>query len=148
MTDKQIIIDGVDVSKCKYFDCDSKKCKAEYYVRHGYEIVEYDSCRENPNCYYKQLKRKEQECEELKEAIDRLLKIQYQLADSCNKYVQTLTEIKEIVEGMHDLWNNKTPYTDMDNLVKHLLECELNRIRYKLDEISECEVKNENIRNL
>ena len=71
MTDKQIIIDGVDVSKCKYFDCDSKKCKAEYYVRHGYEIVEYDSCRENPNCYYKQLKRKEQECEELKEDVER-----------------------------------------------------------------------------
>ena len=61
---------------------------------------------------------------------------------------QTLQEIKEIAEGMHDLWINKTPYTDMDNLVKHLLECELNRIRYKLDEISECEAKNENIRNL
>ena len=71
MTDKQIIIDGVDVSKCKYFDCDSKKCKAEYYVRHGYEIVEYDSCRENPNCYYKQLKRKEEECEELKKIINK-----------------------------------------------------------------------------
>ena len=71
MTDKQIIIDGVDVSKCKYFDCCHKECKAEYYVRHGYEIVEYDSCRENPNCYYKQLKRKEQECEELKEDRER-----------------------------------------------------------------------------
>ena len=86
------------------------------------------------------LQEKEQECEKLKEAIDSLLKIQYQLADSCTKYEQTLTKIKEIVEGMHDLWINKTPYTDMDNFVKHLLECELNRIRYKLDEISECEV--------
>ena len=46
-----------------------------------------------------QLKDKEQECEKLKEAIDRLLKIQYQLADSCNKYVQTLTEIKEFAEN-------------------------------------------------
>ena len=59
------------------------------------------------------------------------------------KLKQTLAEIKEIAEGMHDLWINKTPYTDMDNLVKHILECELNRIRYKLDEISECVVKNE-----
>ena len=75
MTDKPIIIDSVDVSKCKYFDCDSKECKAEYYVRHGYEIVEYDSCIENPNCYFKQNKRKEQEC---------------------NKLKQTLAEIKEI----------------------------------------------------
>ena len=45
MTYKQIIIDGVDVNNCKYFDCDSKECKAEYYVRYGYEIVKYDSCR-------------------------------------------------------------------------------------------------------
>lgn len=59
------------------------------------------------------------------------------------KLLRILAEIKEIAEGMHDLWINKTPYTDMDNLVKHLLECELNRIRYKLDEISECEVEND-----
>ena len=44
---------------------------------------------------------KEQECEKLKEAINILLKIQYQLADSCTKYEQTLTEIKEIAEGMN-----------------------------------------------
>ena len=48
-----------------------------------------------------QLKRKEQECEKLKEAIDGLLKIQYQLADSCNKYVQTLAEIKDICSEMN-----------------------------------------------
>ena len=60
------------------------------------------------------------------------------------KLKQTLAEIKEIAEGMHDLWINKTPYTDINNLVKHILECELNRIRYKLDEIIECEVENDN----
>ena len=75
MADKQIIIDGVDVSGCKYFDCCNKECKAEYYIRHGYEIVEYDSCKENPNCYFKQLKRKEQECEELKSDLTDLSKI-------------------------------------------------------------------------
>ena len=90
MTDKQIIIDGVPVQDCCYFD----------YENDGYEdscYIHQNECSAQ-NCYYKQLKRKEQECEELKEAIDRLLKIQYQLADSCNKYVQTLTEIKEIAE--------------------------------------------------
>lgn len=59
MTDKQIIIDGVDVSGCENlmqgivpFGCmeDRKTC----------------SCMNNPNCLYKQLKRKEQECERLK----------------------------------------------------------------------------------
>ena len=69
MTYKPIIIDGVDVSKCKYFDCDSKECKAEYYVRYGYEIVEYYSCRKNKNCYYKQLQREKQKREELKKDL-------------------------------------------------------------------------------
>ena len=86
MTNKQIIIDGVDVSKCKYFDCDSIKCKAEYYVRHGYEIVEYDSCRENPNCYYKQLKRKEQECNKLKQTLADIKKIALILAPMTDEY--------------------------------------------------------------
>lgn len=35
-------------------------------------------------------------------------------------------------------------YATREEAVKHLLECELNRIRYKLDEISECEVENDN----
>ena len=64
MTDKQII-DGVDVSGCKNlmqgivpFGCmeDRKTC----------------SCMNNPNCLYKQLKRKEQECEELNKTITNL----------------------------------------------------------------------------
>ena len=125
MTDKQIIIDDADVSKCKYIDIENFENPICNCISQRNECK--IPCENNKDCYYKQLKRKEQEY---------------------NKLKQTLTEIKEIAEGMHDLWINKTPYTDMDNLVKHLLECELNRIRYKLDEISECEAKNENIRNL
>ncbi len=55
MTDKQIIINGVDVGWCKnYNEANSKDCETLYI------------CAENPNCYYKQLKAKEQECERLK----------------------------------------------------------------------------------
>ena len=72
MTDKeQIIIDGVDVSKCKYYAlqkhydiesdglwkvCYSKDCK-------------YSICANNYDCYYKQFKRKEQECKKLNNKI-------------------------------------------------------------------------------
>lgn len=55
MTDKQIIIDGVDVSGCDYFNftdehyCD--ECSSEF----GCAI-----CDERPNCNYKQLARKTQ----------------------------------------------------------------------------------------
>lgn len=64
MTDKTII-DGVDISGCEHYD---EVCLGNHH---------YKWCKDNDNCYYKQLKRKEQECDQLK---------------------QTLTEIKEIAE--------------------------------------------------
>ena len=72
MTDKQIIIDGCDVSGCVYRA--EEKC-----------ILKDDECHFFPNCDHKQLKRKEQECEELKvenkklkeELLDLKLQISY-----------------------------------------------------------------------
>ena len=81
MTNEQIIINDIDVSKCEYYDKNKPllTCVCEEYP-----------CSECPNCYYKQLKRseaqcegmfvshtdlekkykaKEQECEELKNAV-------------------------------------------------------------------------------
>ena len=67
MTDKQIIIDGIDVSGCSYgeIEKDIFKCSCEYNVRSASMF-----CKDNPNCYYKQLKAKEQECEELKSRLN------------------------------------------------------------------------------
>ena len=56
MTDKQIIIDGVDVSECRclaYPELDNPMCNGLYL-----------GCKNN-NCEYKKWKRKEQECERL-----------------------------------------------------------------------------------
>lgn len=97
MTDKQIIIDG---KECRYWfrlnPDDYRKCSLR-----GKD----DNCDEIKDCFIKELlgklALKEQECEELKETIDGLLKIQYQLADSCTKYEQTLTKIEEIAERNH-----------------------------------------------
>ena len=68
MTDKQIIIDGVDVSSCKFYNADDKTCREEN-SKYPIDICEFAKC-EGCNCYYKQLKRKEQECEELKNRSD------------------------------------------------------------------------------
>ena len=68
MTDKQIIIGGVDVSGCEFY-CDG--CCTELTDSYGDYI---DKCTEYNNCYYKQLKRKEQECERLKEKLNPKLK--------------------------------------------------------------------------
>ena len=69
MTDKQTIIDGVDVSGCVALKDDGIKkplCRA------GGITSVYKSClcADNPNCYYKQLKRKEQECEEIRNKLN------------------------------------------------------------------------------
>ena len=55
--DNKVIVDGVDVGGCEYYDEErpTLTCTCEEYP-----------CSECPNCYFKQLKRKEQECEELK----------------------------------------------------------------------------------
>ena len=72
MTDKeQVIIDGVDVSKCNFaiLPKDSCPAKSRPYAReisciackeHN-TILNY--CKNNPNCYFKQLAHKTRECE-------------------------------------------------------------------------------------
>ena len=60
MTDKQIIIDGVDVSGCLHYSDRDGYCEACKDDIDGYSFTK---CSSEDNCYYKQLKRKEQECE-------------------------------------------------------------------------------------
>ena len=63
MTDKeQIMIDGVNVSGCKFFEP-----KAQVMQCHRGALTQ--RCKAN-NCYFKQLKRKEQECEKYKQTLD------------------------------------------------------------------------------
>ena len=64
MTDKQTIIDGVDVSRCEF---NYIEMFAEHYGCNLYppEL----NCEYHPNCLFKQLARKTQECEELKEQL-------------------------------------------------------------------------------
>ena len=117
MTDKQIIIDGVNVAGCEDYG---------YRGKAGYWCHYYDEpCTDCSNCYYKQLKRKEQECEELKEEIGDLKEIIQRhdndnnallsefedgLVDYYRRYKECLTEIKEIAENM----NNECFYDDFE----------------------------------
>ena len=116
MTDKQIIIDGVDIKDCKRRIGKDNFCR--YYKR---------PCAENNyNCIWKKYLRKEKECEKLKTDNATLfdkametrkentnmqvqlyqLKAENKLFRTCHdneqekrrKYEQTLTEIKEITK--------------------------------------------------
>jgi citrate synthase len=61
MTDKQIIIDGVDVSGCEFYN---KVIGEDAYCNIDEEHL--CTCISYENCYYKKLKAKEQECEAYK----------------------------------------------------------------------------------
>ena len=105
MTDKQIIIDGVDVAGCEDY---GYRGKARYWC-HNYD----EPCTDYPNCYYKQLKAKEQECEELKHEVELMMD-----CESCkiDEYKQTLTEIKDMCSEinceslMQNYWCGNTDF--------------------------------------
>ena len=94
-----IVIDGVDVSECECIIEDYQRAnnfEGRYeHIKNVCELGERGAeyynlfCKDNPNCYYKQLKRKEQENQ---------------------RYGQTLIEIEDIVKGM----NIECFYSDFD----------------------------------
>ena len=101
MTDKQIIIDDVDVSGCKHYK--NRTCIADYCLT-DMPFGEA-KCELNPNCYYKQLQREKQNSQEARdvaikefnraEELKTLLKRKEQ---ECEELKQTLAEIKEFAE--------------------------------------------------
>lgn len=104
-TNEQIMIDGVDVSKCRYFRPGSAlTCSRRY----GGAC---DNKYSNELCYFKQLAHKTRECEELKKQLDK------QVKDSANRYSELNRE-----------WNNRCKKY-ADDLKS------LNRYRKALEEI-------------
>lgn len=127
MENKQIIIDGVNVRECAciiedyYYQQANNLANGYKHIKNVCELGESGSehynlfCKDNPNCCYKQLKRKEQECEELKKTImykcpqcgeEYLNPIGASLYEENNKLEQTLTDIKKIAEKdfNHTCW--------------------------------------------
>ena len=109
MEHKPIYVDGVDVSGCKYCNlrkhhdivsdelwevCYSKDCK-------------YSTCANNPNCYYKQLARKTQECEELKAYAQRQENQREEYHKEYLKKDKALEEIEGYInnQGIDNKWN-------------------------------------------
>lgn len=95
MTDKQeIIIDSVDVSECKNYNGSIVMDCLLY-------PLQTDACKNNPNCYYKQLQRKTAECEELKNTLNKLTRgvvipmQEPEVINLANHYHKALDEIEK-----------------------------------------------------
>ena len=103
MTDKQMIIDGVDVSECNFCEwksSDIHQCRIR--------LASFESTCKGYNCHYKQLKHKEQECERLK----------WYLKEIRDDELKTLdVELDEYETHCID-----TEYSNVINLVEEALE--------------------------
>lgn len=137
MTDKeQIIIHGVDVSECLFYQSNFEEdydVKIKHFCSNWHNSCESAN---NSNCYFKQLARKTQECEELKKLVVRCsegwgkeacMKNWYQQSEQAKQeenhdltmklygYRKALEEIErlanennELLQGYHHEWaNNK-----------------------------------------
>ncbi len=153
-----IIIDGIDVSECSYAILPKKQCpmKSMPYAKETSctackeNNTRLNFCKNNPNCYFKQLKSKEQECKslynKLQKAENNCIKVfnlfselgeKYtKLKVECEKYKKCIDDIKiinkDLLKGICDNcdWHN-TDGCDPEDFV-----CgELIKIKQKINEV-------------
>lgn len=119
MTDKEIIINGIDVSECAYlklldngvYDC----------IAGTQQCLKYRVCECNHNCYFKQLKRKEQECEELK-FNEKKFRIDAARAKmKASKYKQALDEIEKIADDYNRVGKTSQYYRDGFDEIQNII---------------------------
>ena len=110
MTDKQIIIDGVDVSGCVFYgfsNLNNHLCGSKEFSK-----IDCTYCNNNHNCYYKQLKRKEQECENgikrIKDLEERIINHSDTIEEYCNKLAKKQQECEKLSFDNFDLKDQLT----------------------------------------
>ena len=143
MTDKQIIIDG---EQCEYLR-DTGLCRLTYcFTEKSYDC---SMCNDNPNCYYKQLKAKEQECEELKiyiESNEQQVKEVETLVMDNDRLINELDQLKAENDNIKETFDSlfKVQYKLADNNKK--LRQTLTEIKEFFNE--ECIICKENYINI
>ncbi|MBO7696230.1 MAG: hypothetical protein J6T10_26640 [Methanobrevibacter sp.] len=110
---EEIIIDGVNVAECEFY---TPTCVSMHIWG---ETTKTNKCEENHNCYYKQLKRLEQERDELKKACDKckLFDIEKTNRDLLERIDKLEHENKEL----------KTWLESKEKQFKHLIEYNQNK---------------------
>lgn len=136
MTDKEIIeIDGINVLECEHYQYKSlKDCEMRYPESGDCEIgllnYLFDGnldmeklCKDNPNCYFKQLSRKTAECKELKKELDKEHLLMLEKQDKATRYFLVLNGIKEYIYNntdfdVNDSIQSKTSGYDILQMIK------------------------------
>lgn len=144
---KPVMIDRVDVSECIFYQANFEEdfdVKINHFCSNWHNSCESVN---NSSCYYKQFKRKEQECEELKRLIAKQSNAKIQLSKLKDKQYkefcdmkQTLAEIKEMLK---EICMEECSFDWNKTSKKHCGDCDC-RYGQILQKISECEVKDDN----
>ena len=139
MTDKQIIIDGVDIAGCEFavkpindnrIKCHCAKGLLQIVkMQEQPESIKSGLCENNPNCYYKQLKRKEQENNSLQAQVNNIT-VQSNnaitvLEQENEELKQTLAEIKGIAKSFCNVCKEFEPEKCKSN---NYMYCNYNKI--------------------
>ena len=107
MSNKQVIIDRVDVSGCEKQGetIAGITCGNGERIRLANEIItKHKLCKDNPNCVYKQLKRKEQACKEWKEEYHAKVEELNELEEKLLRKEQECKELeKELAKVYKDI---------------------------------------------
>lgn len=162
MTDKeQIMIDGVDVSGCSYLDivneriwCDNVNISS---VGKSSQCP-YVDCLKNPNCHYKQLARKTQECNELKieneELNNRMAKVIYRATGGRLSYSNyTLDAIEQAFNDQLEILSDQKIEEETKELnqklylVQNEVHSKIEYIQEQKEEIKQLEQKYEELKN-
>ncbi len=133
---ERIMIDGCNVSECLFYQSNFEEdydVKIKHFCSNWHNSCESAN---NSNCYFKQLARKTQECEELKNEYWKLEQGNDFLAEKNSRLKGCLAEIKEIAEPFCNACQEFEPEKKGSNC----MYCNYGKI---LQKISECEVNND-----
>lgn len=119
MTDKEIMINGVDVSGCRHFlkDTEGQDYDTDEFVKGcceakgsciGYEFAGYGLCRGDKDCYFKQLARKTAECEKYEQALEEVYGIIVRLL--------IMKDVKHLSKEINDILNIINKAKDGNNV--------------------------------
>lgn len=96
MNEQKIMIDNIDVSQCEHVCVSTSLFKEKTYVKCFAFFLEnedsYCDCTDNPNCYFKQLKRKEKECEELRDKLNSNIKRMNEQNEKLHNEIQVIRQ--------------------------------------------------------
>ena len=123
MSDKEKIIDGVDVSEW-----------TDEEVRYKFEKHSPKAIRQIAFDLYKQLKRKEQECEEINLKNERLVAEKYTMNEEILKFKQALDEIERFCKDACDSCKKFTPNRQSDISCRFCQATQISNIINKVKE--------------